>query len=142
MTGRRERVVLYSVIGALLVVLAAIGVATWRGAQETRDAREKADRLVAALVELGAQAPDRDRIMRVLGTDGGRVCADPGGALNRAAQLGGMSNGAGGPGSRPVVADSGLVQGELAIITIYCPAELSEFQEFVEDLRTAELTHE
>lgn len=142
MTGRRERVILYSALGVLLVVVAAVGVATWRGAQETRDAQEKADRLVAALVELGAHAPDRDQIVRVLGTDGGRVCADPSGALNRAAQLGGMSNGAGGPGSRPVLADSGLVRGELAIITIYCPGELSEFQEFVDDLRTAELTDE
>ena len=142
MTGRRERVILYSAIGVLLVVLAAIGMATWRGAQESRAAQEKADRLIAALSELGATAPDRDQIVRVLGTDGGRVCADPSGALNRAAQLGGMSNGAGGPGSRPIVADSRIVQGELAIITIYCPGELSEFQEFVDDLRTAELTNE
>ncbi|GAB1515263.1 hypothetical protein [Actinophytocola sp. KF-1] len=142
MTGKRERIILYSVVGALLVVLAAVGVVTWRGARETRDAQAKADRLVAALVELGATAPDRDQVVRVLGTDGGRVCADPSGALNRAAQLGGMTNGAGGPGTRPVLADSELVQGELAIIAIYCPGELSEFQEFVDDLRTAELTDE
>ncbi len=141
MTGKRERIILYGVIGVLLVVVAAIGVASWRGVQETRAAQEKADRLMAALGEIGAHVPDRDQIVRVLGTDGGRVCADPSGALNRAAQLGGLSNGAGGPGSRPVIADSLVVQGELAIIAIYCPGELSEFQEFVDGLRTTEQTN-
>lgn len=143
MTARkRERVILYSVVSVLLVILAVVSVVAWRGARETRAAQEKADRLVLALDELGTRVPSRDQIVRVLGDDGGPVCADPAAALNRAAYLTGMTNGAGGPGTRPVIADSGLVKGELAVITIYCPDRLSEFEEFVADLRTAELTDE
>jgi hypothetical protein len=35
-----------------------------------------------------------------------------------------------------VVADSRVFRGQLLIIEIYCPDELDEFQEFVEDLKT------
>ena len=137
MTGRTERIVLYSVIAVLFVALAAVGVVTYRGAQESRAAQEKADRLTAALGEIGAHVPDREQIIGLLGNDGGRVCADPAAALGR---LEAMSNGAGGPGSRPVIADGTVVRGALAIIGIYCPDKLSDFEEFVDDLRTAELT--
>ena len=141
--GRRERWILYSVIAVLLVALAVIAMAAWRGAKQTREAEQKADRLVAAFGEAGASSvPSRERIVRVLGTDGGPVCADPTGALNRAAYLTGLSNGAGGPGARPVIADSKLVHAELAVIAIYCPDKLSEFEEFVDDLRTADLSGE
>lgn len=140
--NRKERVILYSIVGVLLVVLAVVAVVAWRGAAETRAARDKADRLSSALEELGAQVPSQEQIVRVLGDDGGPVCADPAAALNRAGYVTGLTNGAGGPGTRPVIADSDLVSGELAIITIYCPDKLSEFEDFVEDLRTAELTGE
>ena len=142
MTARRERVILYSVIGVLVVVLAVAATVAWRGAKESREAEEKAGRLTAALVEIGARSPSQERIVRVLGTDGGPVCADPNGALSRATSLTQMSNGAGGPGTRPIIADSKLVQGELAVIAIYCPDKLSDFEQFVDDLRTADLTGE
>lgn len=140
--GRRERVILYSVIAVLVVVLVVVAVATWRTGKATRAAEDKADRLGAALAELGARVPARDQLVRVLGNDGGPVCADPSSALQRAASLAGLSNGAGGPGTRPVIADSKVVEGQLAIIAIYCPDQLSEFEEFVDDLRTADLTPE
>jgi hypothetical protein len=140
--GRRERVILYGVVAILLVVLAVVAVASWRRAEQTRAAQEKADRLVVALEELGAHEPSQDQIVRVLGADGGPVCADPAAALNRAGYVTGLTNGAGGPGTRPVIADSDLMAAELAVITIYCPDQLSAFQEYVEDLRTAELTDE
>jgi hypothetical protein len=35
-----------------------------------------------------------------------------------------------------VIADSRVVRGQLLIIEIYCPEELEEFREFVEDLET------
>ena len=37
---------------------------------------------------------------------------------------------------RPVIADSRVFQGQLLIIQIYCPDELEDFQEFVDDLKT------
>lgn len=143
MTERRQRMILYGVIAALIAVLMVIGVAGWRTEKATRAAEEKADRLVAALEELGAtRVPNRDQIVRVLGGDGGPVCADPTNALRRAAALAQLSNGAGGPGTRPVIADGKVVKGELAIIAIYCPDKLSEFQDFVDDLRTTDLAPE
>ena len=73
---------------------------------------------------------------RVLGDDGGATCTDPNESLTRAVLLSQLVNGAGGPGARPVIADSRVVRGQLLIIEIYCPEELEEFREFVEDLET------
>ena len=49
-------------------------------------------------------------------------------ALSRATLLAQLTNGASGPGIRPVIADSRVVQGELLVIKVYCPDELEEFQ--------------
>ena len=48
-----------------------------------------------------------------------------------------LTNGAAGPGTRPVIADSRIVMGQLLIIKIYCPDELPSFQKFVDNLKTA-----
>ena len=77
--------------------------------------------------------------MRVLGDDGGAVCANPNKALSRATLLTQLANGASGPGARPVIADSRVVQGQVLIIQVYCPDELEEFQEFADDLKTADV---
>ena len=74
--------------------------------------------------------------MRVLGDDGGPTCDDPNDALRRAILLAQLANGATGPGSRPVIADSRVFQGQVLIIEIYCPDELDDFQAFVDDLKT------
>lgn len=142
MSSRRQRVALYGVTSALVLVLAVIATVAWRGVSENREAEAKADRLLAVAEETGDQKPDRDQVVRLLGTDGGAVCADPTAALSRAGYLAQMSNGAGGPGARPVVTDSELVGAGLAIIAIYCPDHLSEFKEFADDLRTADLVGE
>ena len=138
----KERLVLYCVVGALLVTLAIVATVTWRGAQEGRAAEEKADRLIAALEELGARVPSREQIVRVLGDDGGPVCADPAGVLSHAFDLTQMSNGAGGPGARPIIANSNLAKGELVVISIYCPDKLSDFKSYIDDLRTADVNDE
>jgi len=133
---RRERTWIYytSMIILGLMVLAAL--ITFRGARETREAQDKADQLIAALEEAGARTPSRDQIVRVLGDDGGATCANPNDALSRAILLSQLTNGATGPGARPVIADSRVVQGQLLIIEIYCPDELEEFQQFADDLET------
>jgi hypothetical protein len=136
--SRRERVILYGVIVALAAVLMVVGVARWRTEKATRAAEEKADRLSAALEELGARVPSRDQIVRVLDGDGGPVCADPASSLQRATYLAQLSNGAGGPGTRPVIVDTRVAKGELAVIAIYCPDKLSDFEDFVDELRTTD----
>ena len=80
--------------------------------------------------------------MRVLGDDGGATCENPNDALSRAVLLSQLANGATGPGARPVIADSRVFQGQLLIIEIYCPDELDDFQEFVDDLETDDVAGE
>ena len=133
---RRERTWIYYTALIILGLMVLAALITFRGARETREAQDKADQLIAALEEAGARTPSRDQIVRVLGDDGGATCANPNDALSRAILLSQLTNGATGPGARPVIADSRVVQGQLLIIEIYCPDELEEFQQFVDDLET------
>ena len=82
--------------------------------------------------------PIRWSIARVLGDDGGAVCANPNQALSRATLYGLLTNGSGGPGTRPVIVDNKVLQGQLAIIQVYCPDELEDFQQFVDSLTTTD----
>jgi len=132
----RERSWVYITACVILGAMVVVGLLAFSSARETREAQEKADQLIAAIEDAGATAPSKDRIVRVLGDDGGATCANPNDALSRAVLLSQLANGAAGPGARPVIADSRLLQGQLLIIEVYCPDELEEFQEFVEDLKT------
>jgi Tfp pilus assembly protein FimT len=132
----RERSWVYITACVILGIMVVVGLFAFSSARETREAQEKADQLIAAIEDAGAPAPSKDRIVQVLGDDGGATCANPNDALSRAVLLGQLANGAAGPGARPVIADSRLLQGQLLIIEVYCPDELEEFQEFVEDLKT------
>ena len=132
----RERMWIYFTAGVVLLLLAVWAVFAFSSARENKRAEEKADELITALADAGASTPDRDQIVRVLGDDGGATCADPNKALSRATLLSLLANGATGPGARPVIADSRAVKGQLLIIKIYCPKELEDFQEFVDDLKT------
>jgi Tfp pilus assembly protein FimT len=134
--SKRERNWIYITAWVLLGAFVLAGLIAFSSARETAEAQQKADELIAAIEDAGATAPDRDQIVRVLGDDGGATCEDPNEALNRAVLLAQLSNGASGPGSRPVIADSRVFQGQLLIIEVYCPDELDDFREFVEDLET------
>ena len=139
---KRERSWIYITALVVLGVLVVAGLIAFNSARETRNAEEKADELIAALEDAGASAPDRDQIVRVLGEDGGATCENPNDALNRAVLLSQLSNGATGPGGRPVVADSRVFQGQKLIIEIYCPDELDDFNEFVDGLETDDVAGE
>ncbi|GAB3889743.1 hypothetical protein GCM10029964_060020 [Kibdelosporangium lantanae] len=133
---RKQRFVLYGAAIAVVVVLAVVGLLGWRASATGKEARRKADQLVAALDTAGARTPSADEIVRLLGDDGGAVCAAPNDALTKATMLGQLANGSGGPGTRAVVADSRLVYGEVLVISIYCPDQLAGFQQFVSGLKT------
>jgi hypothetical protein len=134
--SKRERSTLYIAVAVAIGVLMVVGLIFYSSAESTREAEDKADQLIAAIEDAGATAPDRDQIVRVLGDDGGAVCENPNESLSRAILLAQLANGAAGPGARPVIADSRVVRGQLLIIEIYCPDELEEFREFVDDLET------
>ena len=139
---KRERSWIYYTALAVLGALAVIALFTFAGAKETREAQDKADQLISALEDAGARTPDRDQIVRVLGDQGGATCANPNDALSRAILHSQLTNGATGPGMRPVIADSRVVQGQLLIIEIYCPDELDEFKAYVDDLKTDDVAGE
>jgi len=138
----RTRWITYLVLGVIFLLLAVVGLFVFRSATGGVEAQRKADELTAALTEAGLAVPSRDQIVRTLGTDGGVVCADPSGALGRAALNISLSNGAGGPGQRPVIADENVVQGLATVIGVYCPDELAEFQEFTGKLKFADVAGE
>ncbi|MFF0816404.1 DUF732 domain-containing protein [Rhodococcus sp. NPDC003318] len=131
------RATLYVVAGLVVVVLLVIALFSYSAAESSRQADEKADQFTAELQAAGLTAPSHDQIVRVFGDDGGAVCDHPNEALARATLAAQLANGSGGPGSRPIITDSRLLQGQLLAIKTYCPDELADFQEFVDDLETA-----
>ena len=133
---RRERSWLYITCWVVLIALVVGGLIVFRSATETKNANDKADQLITELKAAGARTPDKDQIVRVLGDDGGATCADPNDALSRSILLSQLTNGATGPGARPVIADSRVFKGQLLIIKIYCPDELDDFQAYVDNLKT------
>ena len=136
---RHERRWIYIGACVILIALGVWAVLAFSVVRETARADEKADQLIAALEEAGARTPDKDQVVRVLSEEGGAAGATPTAALRRATNIAQHATGATGPGARPVVADSRVVQGQLLIIEIYCPEELDEFRAFVEDLKTDEV---
>jgi hypothetical protein len=135
---QKDRRVVYIVITVALVLLLIICFVFYRSAQSNQQAQEKADQLIAALEKAGVRAvPSQEQIVRVLGNDGGAICKNPTSALRQALLFDQLSNGASGPGRRPVIADSKIFKGDLLVIQIYCPDELPQFQQMVEQLKTA-----
>jgi hypothetical protein len=131
----------YWVACALLVVLTVIGLVVFDQARDTQQASEKADEFIATLEEAGLTAPSKEQITRVLGDDGGALCDDPGSALRRSIANMHLVNGAAGPGLRPTLTDADrLLQGQLLAIGVYCPDELEDFREYVEDLKSERVT--
>lgn len=126
-------------IGAivLLVAMVVIGLLTYTQQRATNEAYRKAEQLSDDLVAAGYHAvPDQGQIARLLGTDGGAVCENPGGTLNNALWKVNLSNGATGPGQRPIVADAKAVEAEAIVLNVYCPDKLDEFRSKVDDLDT------
>jgi len=133
----RERSWIYITACVLLGGAALAAVLSFAEVRETNRARDKADELIAALSDAGVtRLPDEDTVVRLFGDDGGATCENPNEALTRATFLAQLSNGGTGPGARPVVADTRVVQGQLLVMQVYCPDEVDDFTTFVEDLKT------
>jgi hypothetical protein len=137
--SKSARIITYGVLAVAFAILAVTGLLIYDSGKDSRDAQAKADQLTSQLQQFGLRTPSKDQIVRVLGTDGGAVCANPNNGLTRAALNGLLTNGAGGPGMRPVIADVRFLQGELSIISVYCPDQLQKFQEYKDSLKTAEV---
>lgn len=137
---QKDRRVTYIVITVALVLLLIICLVFYRSAESSQEAQDKADQLIAALQKAGVRAvPSQEQIVGVLDNDGGALCKDPASALRRSILFDQLTNGAGGPGRRPVIVDNRVFLGQLAVIQIYCPDQLPQFQQMVEKLKTAKV---
>jgi hypothetical protein len=137
----RRNMVTYLVAGGLIGVLLVVALVTFDYARDNKQASDKADEFIAALEDAGLTAPSKDQITRVLGDDGGALCDDPGGALRTAITDAQVANGATGPGARPILGDTArLLRGQLIAIEVYCPEELEDFKEYVDDLESEDVT--
>jgi hypothetical protein len=135
------RRITYILVGGVIVVLLVVALVAWNSNKETQAANQKADQLIATLNQAGLATPNKDQIVRVLGDDGGTVCADPELALKKTIMYGLATNGAAGPGLRPVIGDNRLVQAGVAVIKTYCPDELPQFPQTAEQFKTADLVN-
>ncbi len=134
----QDRRVMHAIIACALVLLLIICLVSYRKAASNQEAQDKANQLIAALQRAGVGAvPSQEQIVGVLGDDGGALCQDPSSALRKSILFGQLTNGAAGPGIRPVIADSKVFKGQLAVIQIYCPDQLPRFQQMVWKLKTA-----
>lgn len=134
-----ERTIVYIVVGVVTVALMVLGLVLFDAAKDNQEADAKADQFIAALTALGAPAPPKDEVVRVLGSDGGATCENPNDALARATLKSTLTNGAAGPGMRPVVFDRRFLAGQLLILKVYCPDELPNMQAFVDKLKSADV---
>ena len=118
---------LYWIIGAVVVVLTIIGLITYSGKKQTDEANTKAQQLTQAFEQAGVTVPvTQDMIVRTFGTAN---------ALGRALLFDQLVNGAAFVGRRPVIADTNVLKGELAILNTYCPEKVQQFRDKTQDLK-------
>jgi uncharacterized protein YpmB len=138
-----ERRNIYIIVGIVLLVLVIIGLIAYRAGKPTREAEAKADQLITALTKAGVDhPPSKEQIVGVFGNDGGAACVDPTKALSKSILLSMLVNGAANPGTRPIIADSKVVKGQLLIIQVYCPENAPAFQQFVDKLKSDDTVKE
>jgi hypothetical protein len=134
--------VFYTTVGLLLAGVLIVMLVVFQNHRHNQDARkadELAQTLQTQLDDAGMTVPDQDTIVRVLGSDGGAVCADPGGSLQSLRDLNGVS-GAAGPGLRPGPVVERLVDAERLVVQVYCPDELGSFDDYVDSLNLGDST--
>ncbi|MFE5911242.1 hypothetical protein ACFQ6B_19460 [Streptomyces wedmorensis] len=131
-----EHKVIYWGTIVILVGLVVTGLVRYENVKTSNETLSKANQLQEQLVKAGYPSPDTDTIERLLGTDGGQVCEEPGNALKTALWKIQQANGATGPGMRPVISDSKAVEVERIVLQVYCPDELDDFNDSLDDLKT------
>jgi hypothetical protein len=139
MDKSRERKVTWLVIGLFFLGMMVVGVSVFNSNKKNQAAIDKADQLTAELTKAGLPVPQAQQIYNVLGDDGGAVCVAPANALVKSILYGQLTNGAAGPGQRPVIADNKATQGVLLIVKVYCPDEAAHVQQVVDDLKYADV---
>ncbi len=135
MMASRHRWIYLGAIGVLVAML-VVGLLTFSSVHQSNASARKAQQLNEQLTAHGYPAVDQGQVARALGTDGGPVCTDPNGALKQALWLINQSNGAGGPGQRPVIADQRILDAGALVVQVYCPDQAQAYQDRIDDLKT------
>ncbi|MEV0061488.1 hypothetical protein [Nocardia sp. NPDC050718] len=131
---------IYITAGVLLVVFALIGLLTFSEIRESTQATTKAEQLHNNLVAAGLPAPEPQVIADALGEDGGSVCQDPSSPLIKAKYQASITNGAAGPGQRPVIGPRDTTQAVALTIAVYCPDRLSDYLSHLDTLKLDDTT--
>ncbi|MGW6424396.1 hypothetical protein ACWF82_17135 [Nocardia sp. NPDC055053] len=131
---------IYLTAGALLVVFALIGLLTFDGIRENTQASAKAEQLHSDLLAAGLPAPEPEVIADALGDDGGSVCQDPSSPLIEANYQASITNGAAGPGQRPVIGPRATTQAVALTIAVYCPDRLPDYLSHLDTLKLDDTT--
>lgn len=135
-----RRKLIYAGAVAVLLFMAFWGIIVFKGATTGVKADSKAKELRTELANAGLPTPSVSTLADTFGTDGGMVCQDPMTALGKARYKSGLVNGASGPGSRPIIADRDVVQGEVLVIGTYCPDQLGAFTKQIKQMKFEDTT--
>ncbi|MFB7721216.1 MULTISPECIES: hypothetical protein [unclassified Nocardia] len=135
------RRIVYWSVALVLVAIAVAGVIIFREDRDSDIALRRAQVLQSRLLSAGLAAPDPRVIADSLGEDGGLVCQDPGSPLIKARYQAAVTNGAAGPGSRPVIGDRDVYTATALAIETYCPDQLSKYLEETGTLRKGDTVH-
>ena len=125
--------IIYMIVGGVLFVLLIVMLVTWNYNRSSAEATAKAQQLITAFDKAGLPAPGTaEEVARVMGTDGGAVCASvqDGVALGIAKlnlSVGGAFY------TRAVIADKRLATGLLLVVQTYCPDKVPTAQQFIDN---------
>ncbi|MEV0547624.1 hypothetical protein [Nocardia salmonicida] len=136
----RKRRWIYITTGVLLVVFALIGLLTFSAIRESTQANSKAEQLHNNLVAAGLPAPEANVIADALGENGGSVCQDPTAPMIKAKYQASITNGAAGPGQRPVIGPRDTAEAVALTIATYCPDRLQDYLSHLETLKLDDTT--
>jgi hypothetical protein len=136
----RKRRWIYLTAGVLLVVFALTGLFTFTAIRESTQASAKAEQLHDSLVAAGLPAPEPNVIANALGDDGGSVCQDPSSPMIKARYQASITNGAAGPGQRPVIGPRDTTEAVALTIATYCPDRLQDYLSHLETLKLDDTT--
>ncbi|MBB5913178.1 hypothetical protein BJY24_002045 [Nocardia transvalensis] len=136
----RHRRIVNAVVAGVLVLIAVIGLLVFEQTKQDSRTEQLAQQLHDRLVAAGLPAPDTDVIGDSLGSDGGLICQDPTSPLIAARYRSSITNGASGPGSRPVIADRDTIAATELAIDTYCPDHLRAYLERMSDLKLGDTT--
>lgn len=123
---------IYLIVGGVLAALLVVMLVTFNYNRSSQEAVAKAEQLIAAFDQAGLRTPaNADTVAKVMGTDGGAVCAATGDGVARGIAKLNLAVG-GAFYTRPVIAERRVATGLLLVVETYCPDKAAEVKEFLD----------